>query len=178
VVKTVIIKRFSLILLLALTSCSLFRSSEENARQLAVDTAVAYFTFDYENLDGWMKPVQGEFYYKDFIKEYVLPTLGPYMQDNWVQSTATLISADEYFRGTSQDGADVIIWEIVLQVDPPWPADGPPAPFGSDYDDIPWTNGSNTTVYAAAANQLGVWNIKLLTTGEVKGVIDSLGSQE
>ena len=172
------LKRLFLLSLLGLCACSLFRTPEENAKQLAIEMAVAYFTFDYENLDAWMKPVQGEFYYRDFIKDYVLPTLGPYMQENWLESKARLVEIEEYKRGTSQDGAQVIIWKIMLQVTPQWPADGPPLPFGSDYDDIPWTNGENTTVYASAANQLGVWNVKLLPTSKLKGAVNALESTE
>lgn len=171
--------RLLLLLILFLTSCSLFKSPEEKAMQLAVDTAVAYFTYDYEDAEGWMKPVQNEFYYKEFISDQVLPVLDPYFYQFFLKSTAALINVEEYARGISSiDNTPVIVWKIDLEVSPAWPAGGPPPPFGIDMDSIPWADKENTTVFAAAANRLGVWNIKLLTADSAEDIIATLDSSE
>jgi len=174
-----VIKNLSfLLLLLLLTSCSLFRSSEENARQLAIDTAVAYFTFNYEDPEGWMKPVQDEFYYKEFIKNRILPVLAPYLKKYFIKSTASLVSIEELTRGTSSDDSEVILWEIVVQVDPPWPTGDLPEFDRAIGDELPWTSGEITTVYAVAASRLGVWNLKLLSEDSAQAVRDDLVSLE
>ena len=155
-------KPLSLLLLLLLTSCSLFRTPEENAYQLAIDTAVAYFTYNYQHPDEWMEGVQDEFFYKEYISQ-VLPTLAPYMTQYFLISTAELESIEEVARGVDEDGNDVIAWRLVLHVTPAWPEDGPPAFRRIHREDLPWTDGETATLYALAANRLGIWNLRLLS---------------
>lgn len=160
-------KRIFLLSILLLASCAGQKSSESDAKALATDMTIAYFTFDYENVEDWMLPVQDEFYYETFIHDDVLPVMAPYMQKYYIQSTSTLVSAEEYARGESQDGSQVIIWEIIVQVDTPWPKNGPPSPFGAnEQDEIPWTRGQTGVAYGTAASRLGVWNVKLLARNE------------
>jgi len=170
-----VMKRLFLLSVLLLASCAAPKNSENKVKQLAVDTALAYFTFDYENVEEWMQPVQGDFYYKNHIEEYVLPVLAPYLQEYYIKSNAELVSVEEYSRGSSSDGAQVVIWKITLQVDMPWPKKGPPSPFGpNERDEIPWTKGERAIVYGAAAYQLGVWNVKLLAKNEADALVTEL----
>lgn len=155
--------RFALLLLLLLTSCSLFYSAEEKARRLAMETAVAYFSYNYQDPEGWMAPVQDEYFYQEYVANRVLPTLAPYMTEYFIKSTAELVSIEEVARGLSEDGAEVIIWMITVRVSPSWPEDGPPKFDRVDREEVPWTDGEQAIVYAVAANRLGVWNLRLLS---------------
>ena len=168
------IPSFLSLLLLALSSCSLFLSAEERAEKLAIDTAVAYFTFDYQHPEKWMEEVQDQSYYQEFISSQVLPVLSPYMQKYFIKSTAVFVSVEEYARGVNEENIKMIVWKIDVQVNPVWPGREPPSPLDQSPTTIPWTNGEVTTVYAAAASSLGVWNVKLVPAGEVDDLLDTL----
>jgi len=169
--------RISLILsllVLSLSSCSLFLSAEERAQKLAVDTAVAYFSFDYQHPENWMEAVQDQSYYQEFIRSQVLHVLTPYMQKYFIKSTAVFVSVEEYARGVNEENIKMIVWKINVQVNPVWPGRKPPSPLDQSPTIIPWTDGELTTVYAAAASSLGVWNVKLVPANEVDDVVDTL----
>jgi hypothetical protein len=168
--------RFFLLLLLLLTSCSLFYSAEEKARRLAIKTAEAYFTYNYQDPESWMKSVQEEYFYQEYIGDRVLPTLAPYMAQYFIKSTAELESIEEYTRGVSEDESDIIIWKLVLQVTPAWPANGPPEFSRVNREELPWTNGETATVYAVAANRLGIWNLRLLSPSSATRLAGTLTS--
>ena len=169
------IKRLLLLSILLLVSCAGQKGAEKDAMELATEMTVAYFTFDYENVEDWMLPVQDEFYYETFIHDDVLPVMAPYMQRYFIQSSATLDSVEEYARGQSRDGSQVIIWRITVQVDQSWPKSGPPSPFGAnEQDEIPWTWGKTGVAYGTAAYRLGVWNVKLLARNEAEAIKETL----
>lgn len=167
----------STLFLLLLTSCSLFYSAEEKARRLAIETAVAYFTYDYEDPEDWMEPVQDEYYYQEYIENRVLPTMASYMRQYFIKSEAEFVSIEEVARGISQENSEVIIWEIVLQVNPAWPAGGPPEFERVEREEIPWAEDETAVVYGVAANRLGVWNVRLLPSESAAKVAASLQSE-
>lgn len=163
-----------LLLAFLMPSCSLFLSPEEKARQLAVDMAVAFFTFDYQKPENWMEPLQKEDYYQNFIKTGIKPELVPFLQKYFVISRAEFVSVDEYARGINSENADVLIWKIQLQVSPAWPGSKPPAVLNQSSAAIPWTGTDQTTVYAISTSLLGIWNVKLIPENQVDEILQAI----
>jgi hypothetical protein len=166
---------FLLLIVLALASCAEPPATEADVEQLAVDAAVSYFTYDYLNLDTWMDPTGDNVNFNQSMQTDVLPALEPFMSRNQVRSTATLVSSSSYFSKDYDDGSRVIVWKIELNVEPPWPTDGPPYPFQAGTDqEIPWTQEGVTTVYAGSIYFDKLWSIALIPAHRIDEAIQSL----
>ncbi len=165
----------SMFLPVVLTACSLFSNAEDTARNLAVDTALAFFTFDYQHSDQWMETVSDRDYYQTIIHSQVAPELIPFLQKYFIISTAELVSVEEVARGVSEaDEADVVIWEIHLTVNSAWPGKKPPTPLDKAPYSIPWTGTDGTEVHAVGMYKLGVWSVKLISPDQVEVISDKL----
>lgn len=168
-----------MILSVFLSSCALFSNAEDKARELAVDTAVAFFSFDYQHSDRWMESVNDRDYYQTIVRRQVAPELIPYLQKYFIISTAEFVSVDEVTRGISEaDEAVVVIWEIHLTVNPPWPGKKPPSPLDKPPYTIPWTGKDETVVHAVGMYKLGVWSVKLIPTDQVQVISGKLAPDE
>lgn len=167
----------SVLLPVVLSACSLFSNAEETARDLAVDTALAFFTFDYQHTDQWMEAVSDRDYYQSIIRRQVAPELIPFLQKYFIISTAEFVSVEEVARGVSEaDEADVVIWEIHLTVDPAWPGKHPPSPLDKAPFSIPWTSTDETIVHAVGMYKLGVWSVKLIPPDQVEVIAGKLAA--
>jgi hypothetical protein len=149
--------------------------SKENALQkFAVDMALAYFTFDYRDVNSWWSSVQDQTYWEEFIKKEVSPVLIPFLEENRVISKATLVSSEKIFYKKWESGGEEIIWKLDLTVNPPWPGEKPPYPFGQGASNIPWTNEEETVVYSAAIIFDGNTEIILIPADNIDEVLRSL----
>lgn len=138
-----------LVFLLLFASCS----AKNVEKELASGMATSYFTIDYQDLGNWLGSYQTSSYYANFLAKEAMPVLSPYFVDNMVQSSAKLQSIDEYYHKDFEDKEDVTVWKIVLDVNPPWPGDGPPYPFNTGAaQNIPWPENGKATVYVATNN--------------------------
>ena len=165
----------SMFLSVVLTACSLFSNAEDTARDLAVDTALAFFNFDYQHSDQWMETVSDRDYYQTIIRSQVAPELVPFLQKYFIISTAELASVEEVARGVSEtDKADVVIWEIHLTVNSAWPGKKPPSPLDKAPYSIPWTGTDETVAYAVGMYKLGVWSVKLISPDQMEVISGKL----
>jgi len=150
------------------------QSKEDELEKLAVDTALAYFTFDYRDVNSWWSSVQDQAYWDEFIKKEVSPVLIPFMEENKVTSKASLISSEEMFYKKWTNGDKETIWRLNLSVTPPWPGEKPPFPFGQGATNIPWTNGEETVVYAAVIIYDGNTEVLLIAVDSIDEALQSL----
>ena len=158
-----------LVFLLLFASCS----SKNVEKELASGMALSYFTINYRDIGNWLGSYQTSSYYSNFLEKEPMPVLSPYFVDNMVQSSAKLQSIDEYYHKDFEDKEDVTVWKIVLEVNPPWPDDGPPYPFNTGAaQNIPWTENGKATVYAVT-NGDDSTNVVLISPLDIDRIIEN-----
>ena len=150
------------------------QSKESELEKHAVDMALAYFTFDYRDVNSWWSSVQDQPYWEEFIKEEVSPILMPFLEENRVISKATLVSSEKIFYKKWDNGNEETIWKLNLSVIPPWPGEKPPYPFGQGATNIPWTDEEETVLYSAAIIFDGNTEIILIPADNIDEALRSL----
>lgn len=102
--------------------------SDEAARGVVEQAITAFFTADYADPAGWLKQFEALSPPETvlLLREFYQPLFWPDLEKGRIRSTARLLDAEKLAEKPDPVTGDPMqLWRYRVQVEPPWPGEGP-----------------------------------------------------